>query len=255
MNNTLTITLFIIIIFISLLLCLKKNTIDTFSSNSNVTITGNLVVNNNVEFTDINDNTKYFDILPSGTILPFLHTNIPMNWGLCDGSTYIYDSENEIWSIESYDQSESSLPSDNIVASISSTRVITPNLAGRCLIGAGTVVKSSVGNYLQQYSKYQFSKDYNFSMNEKGGEDAHLLTAPELAEHEHQVYNPYSGISNNSRSFADGTNNGCDGSVHPPEQAWYLASSGTNYPNVPTGAGLSHINMAPYIALQYIIKF
>lgn len=251
MNNNLTLILFIIIIFISILLCLKNKSYDMFTSSeptNTTTILGNLTVKKNVIFNGKNKNSLYFDLFPSGTILPFLHQNIPLNWALCDGSTWLYESSSNKWTKKTDSTNPRSISSIvNNNPSISNNMVITPNLSGRCLLGTGVVGVSTVGNNIQEYGSVAFLKDSSFTLNETGGEDFHKLTPNELGRHQHYVYRSVDGDSNSHGAY--NRSNGKD------VQPYYLSLlSGPSTPGKYEPNDIPHYNMAPYMALQYIVK-
>ena len=250
MNNNLTLILFIIIISILILLYLKNKSYDMFTSseptNNTTTILGNLTVKKNVIFNGRNKNSLYFDLFPSGTILPFLHQNIPLNWALCDGSTWIYDSNFNTWAKKTNSTNVKSTSSIvNSKPSISNIMVITPNLAGRCLLGTGVVGVSTVGNNIQDYGSVAFLKDSSFILNDTGGEDFHKLTPNELGKHQHYVYQSTGGDPN-------GIYNKSNGIDLQPFRLSLL--SGPNTPGKSEPNDIPHYNMAPYMALQYIVK-
>lgn len=170
-------------------------------------------------FLDYIDSTDYCMI---GSIFPYMTEDPPLNCLTCDGATY-----NRVDFPDLYAKLDAAFIVD-------ADSFFVPDLRGKAPIGAG-----------------DGGADYtNRTVGEIGGEEYHQLSEAELASHAHtdaghsHVYNP-PGIS--VPVVAPG---------EVPVQAVNLLPgfTGTGYASIqPTGSGVPHNNMPPFVALSYCV--
>jgi microcystin-dependent protein len=84
------------------------------------------------------------------------------------------------------------------------------------------------------------------TLGEKGVEKAHILTVAEMPQHSHNFY--VGGGGANSTSDGHGTNSGWGYTVNGIQQST-TTTGGSG------GVNISHNNLQPYIAINYIIKY
>lgn len=152
--------------------------------------------------------------LPIGTIVALVTTEPQDGWLLCDGRTID----------EKYSELSQRINSHT-----------TPNLVGRCLIGAG---QPSVANEAKLPSSIT-----QLNVGDSGGAGTHTLTKDEMPEHAHQIKGGDFGY--HYRSF-DGSNSDDDQKPYETSPSNYLATD-------EAGGGQSHNNMQPYHVVNYII--
>ena len=213
----------------------------------NMKITGNLVVDGNVTFT--NKNTNSMEIFPRFMVMAWASADIPKGWAQCDGSTYKYNEDD-----------------GNVIKTVDSdsTGIKTPDLRGRFIMGAGNVTSDN--------RTFYNSKDYK--LNEKGGEDSHTLTVDELATHDHKIDLRIGcdGNTNGGCGLPRGTHTntlsevGIKTSWYNVTHNWpystsYLSKKAQGYQGFGTGLtyeadgkNIPHNNLPPYCVLIYIMK-
>jgi microcystin-dependent protein len=94
-----------------------------------------------------------------------------------------------------------------------------------------------------------------YKLGSTGGEINHLLTVPEMPSHSHQQI-PHSHVVQHAiqgGSSSIGAIGATGSSVTPVLDSKILTGS-TAAENYNNGGGLSHNNMSPYVAMNYIIK-
>ncbi len=185
---------------------------------NNLKIDGNLKIKGNVQFTT--KNTNFLNIFPKYMIIAWGDNIAPLGWAFCDGNIYYMDNNgNAVKSLTGI-----SIPSY-------AQGVLTPNLQGRMVLGAGT------GPGLSPRI-----------INEKGGlEKVTLDDVKYLPSHSHHV--PW-----------DTEKTGLPGSKWPDlmdvdradrdDLAQYTQTAGGK----PDGTVEPHENMPPFYVLNYIIK-
>lgn len=186
--------------------------------------------------------------LPSGTILDFAGTSAPTGFLPCDGSavsrsTYsaLFAALSTTWGVGD-----------------GSTTFNVPDLRGRTVVGAGTGAGLTARTLGQQAI----------------GEETHVLTAAELAAHNHAITDPghAHGITDPGHSHSTGTQvarpttgsgalyNALDGGV-PGSSGTSTAGTGitistatTGISTVNSGSNTAHNNMQPSAVVNKIIK-
>ncbi len=153
---------------------------------------------------------------------------IQTGWMLCDGRAL--DAAKYLELADALGQSEG--------------KVQLPNLGGRTIVGVG---KGTVKDAEMPLTERK--------LNDFGGEEAHILTVPELPKHSHPVNDPqhkHGGLP---------TDEGQVGQEGSPRSitSWFKGSKDTDLASTnitigSTGGDQPHNNMPPYWALHYIIK-
>ena len=169
--------------------------------------------NNPVDFNDnisINYENTLINTLPPGSIIAWNSDTIPKGWALCDGQRYILDSDG------------------NAIVDTSGG-VLTPDLKGRFILGAGE------GEDLA-----------NRTLGDTSGAETHTLNVSEMPYHSHQHLMHYSGndnvlYHNDTHKFASGNHTAIDAT-------WKTGGIES------TGGNSAHNNMPPYYVLTYIMK-
>ncbi len=109
----------------------------------------------------------------------------------------------------------------------------TPNLCGRALIGTG-----QPSNQMQSDGTVpNFNLSKNWSVGNTGGEYVHQLTIDELAAHDHEYIE--TGLWGGGNIASNGNDN--------------MGMNATTSATSIVGDNLSHNNMQPYYAVNYII--
>lgn len=140
-----------------------------------------------------------------GQIAPFLSA-IPSFWLALDGSAY---------SQADYPELAAALPP----SWLSGGNIVTPNMEGLSLVGAGTINGSG------------------YAEGDTGGESQHTLTTPEMPQHTHGYIPPQ--IASVDLEV---------GGVPVPD-----VSLGPVTQTAPTGGGQPHNNMPPFLAIGWAI--
>jgi hypothetical protein len=175
--------------------------INTISSSetidaTNFTISGDLKINDKASFENILNNNYYYDLFYKGMIIPWAtsDSDIPQNWGLCDGSRYYYHTTKR-----KYMNYEKITNDDKEFINKDRPIVATPDLRGRFILNENsTQNKSPKTNDTNPYTNNFKTLKYNVDLikdkslgyheiNEIGGLDKYKLTASNLPSHFHTV--------------------------------------------------------------------
>lgn len=141
-----------------------------------------------------------------GTIVPHVLNTLPSNWLACDGSVYLRADYPELVAvIDPHFQA-------------GEPYFFVPDLRGRTVIGAGQGIGLT-----------------NRIVSAQVGEESHVLTVAELAQHGH------------STEHIDLAQLGADGTVR------YVATSQVSVSSGATGSNSPHNNMQPSYTLKYAI--
>lgn len=159
--------------------------------------------------------------VPTGTIVPFAGSSAPTGWLLCDGGQYSTSSYSTLYAVigTTYGGGNGSF------------RV--PDLRGRTPVGKNQGTFSALGRI--------------------GGEETHTLSIAEMPSHQHPMNeNTYMDVQ--TRSGWQPYVNDTTGS------RWFTNKrhdnlSFSDIATGPTGQGVPHNNMPPYLVLNYIIKY
>lgn len=171
-----------------------------------------LDVNGTIQGTEVHD--QHGVLIPPGTIWMFNGQVAPKGWAICNGEGG------------------------------------TPDLRGRCLIGAGMV------SYVDQKGHAQTK---NFAFKEAGGMTDVMLKEGQMPQHKHDVKEKSPGHSHKYASYhsvgfkTDSETNGNDRNritIDGNETAKTTIKIDESL----KGSSESHPNMPPYLALNYIIK-
>jgi len=146
--------------------------------------------------------------VPMGTIVAFAlaEQNIPKDWLLCDGGSIP----------DAYSNLKTLLGNQN-----------TPNLAGRTLIGSGTLGTTGT----------------TYNGGDSGGEEKHCLTVEEMPKHQHYGF----GEAYKDWPFGTTGDKGQKGTAGGEDSDNYF------YNTSPSGGDSPHNNMPPYYVVHYII--
>ncbi|WP_215226766.1 phage tail protein [Echinicola shivajiensis] len=159
------------------------------------------------------------DLVPMGTIVAFaLDIKLkPPGWLLCDGSAIP----------SKYQKLISALNSD-----------VTPNLAGRTLLGTGI---PDMGPQSDSRNP-NYDPSNNWPLGFTGGEYQHRLTEEEMPSHSHNI---------GGYKYRPSGNNSCDSGddISAPDCSWWNDDKVTSV----VGENAPHYNMMPYQAVNYII--
>jgi microcystin-dependent protein len=234
--NCLNIIQIIIIILLSLLY-FNKNKYENFAAVPSAidysNIIGDLVVTGKVTFKNRNNGITMYDIFPSGTILAFYGSTIPVNWYICDGTVWTKNTSTGIWT-------SSPNKSYNTIPSITDTVLQTPNLTGRTIVGTGAVL-TSFTNTNNKFGAKPFANNIEFNQGESNGCDLYILKYNEIPFHKHWV---------NSHTAHD-----CGDRGNAPVQVNRDIDNNFGYLSpLGGGDGKGHNNMQPFVVIQYIIK-
>lgn len=175
-------------------------------------------------------------LVPSGTLLAFAGTNVPLGWLLCNGASV----------------SRSTYP--NLFTAIGTTwgsldggSFNLPDMRGRTAIGAGQGTGLTNRNVADTF-----------------GEEAHVLTVAEMPSHTHGVTDPGHNHSQNAHSHSYNDPSGGGSSWGGSSSGYHSGQTGlttaTNNPATTgitlqnSGGGQAHNNMPPSAVVNYIIK-
>lgn len=170
---------------------------------------------------------------------------------LCDGASYLRSDQPTLFTAIG-----------TVFGSADADHFNVPDYRGRFPVGVGTTVglKDSKGNDIA---------GHNYTLGESGGEENHVLTVAELAEHNHMAFK--SGLITDSRAL-DGENAVSERGGFPSENSYNLTrldDAGVTKPDVgptskvgtasstadgaePTAGG--HNNVPPFLATFIYIK-
>lgn len=151
-----------------------------------------------------------FGGLPIGSVTDYAGASIPSGWLLADGSAVSRATYANLFTVIGV----------AFGVGDGTTTFNLPDAQGRVTIGTGA------GSGLTSRS-----------LNDKAGEETHLLDVTEMPAHTHGIIENTTDSGQDDQPLNDGTNG---------------AATGTT---TSTGGGLAHNNMPPYIALRKIIKF
>jgi microcystin-dependent protein len=155
--------------------------------------------------------------LPVGTIVAYAGLSLPHRWLWCDGSEIDAGKYQELATL---------------------LNGVTPNLAGRTLIGAVSESGDlpTAGTQTDQRTP-NFPSDFKPALSDTGGEWAHTLSLAEMPAHSHVL------------DYQFQLNGGCPGGsgVTPCSD-----SSQTNSTNTVGNSG-AHYTMQPYYTVNYIV--
>ena len=112
----------------------------------------NLFINGNIEITDINNFSKFFNIYPRYMIMIWTLKDIPKGWAVCNGATWYVNYETESFSLNDDDNS---------------SVVVVPDLRDRFVIGATDEMNSI------------------YSLNKTGGQNSITLNNSNIPSHNH----------------------------------------------------------------------
>lgn len=176
-------------------------------SNGNIeskdfTISDDLKINNEAKFENILNNSNYYDLFYRGMIIPWAtsDSDIPQNWGICDGSRYYYDIRYQKYM--NYEQNIL-ISSDEVNISTVHTIVATPDLRGRFILNENSICDTHKLNPSKTNDsnkctdplktlKYDPDEIVNkplgyHEINETGGIDSYKLDVSNLPSHYHTV--------------------------------------------------------------------
>ncbi len=206
--------------------------------NNDTLLRGNLTVDGGINFT--RKDFMMLELFPRYMIMAWygaipkptwINNSPPLGWAICDGRRYIINTTTNV---------AESVPIDN------PSGVLTPDLRGRFVIGAGDMTNVSnnpsiISNSNTEFGDVPYEKPYNFNFGQTGGINKVTLTIPEMPAHNHNI--------------ATGSGTGCTpiGRV-----TYYDQCSGASVRDEgiikSSGENKAHNNMPPYYALYYIMK-
>jgi len=173
----------------------------------------------------------------TGAIIPFGSTTAPSGWLVCDGSNVSRTTYADLFAIIG----------TTFGSGDGSTTFTLPDMRARIPMGYNNSGNLGSGATVRT----------NKAMASSGGEENHTLTASEVAKHTHPITD--SGHSHAMTSRGSDLPQGGNGRF--ADGAWTVtngpstASSTTGITvNQQSSGDGSHINMQPYLTLQYIIK-
>ncbi|HEY9629385.1 MAG TPA: tail fiber protein [Coleofasciculaceae cyanobacterium] len=156
----------------------------------------------------------YFGLVPTGEVKMFAGPTAPPGFLVCDGTPINRTTYSTLFSVIG----------TTYGAGNGSTTFNLPNLSGRTVLGTGSSGTAGATAH---------------TLGQKGGEETHVLTIPEMPVHSHTVAD---GALDSVRAFLGGIQT---------NQSNYGASNGLVNN---TGGNAPHNNLPPYVAMNYIIK-
>jgi len=183
---------------------LPINTVTSYGKieSKDFTISGDLKISDEAKFETILNNSNYYDLFYRGMIIPWAtsDSDIPQNWGICDGSRYYYDIRYQKYM--NYEQNISKSGDEQYVSS-DHTIVATPDLRGRFILNENSnhdpdklyPSKTNDSNKRTDHLKtlkYDPDEIVNkplgyHEINETGGIDSYNLDVSNLPSHYHTV--------------------------------------------------------------------
>jgi microcystin-dependent protein len=181
-------------------------------------VDGNLKVQGDIIFSDASTMASASSGIPAGILAPFAGSTAPDGWLLCDGSAVSRTTYSSLFAVVAATYG----------AGDGSTTFGLPDLRGRMALGLDNMGGTSAGRVTNVQADAMGGAD---------GEETHILTEDEMANHAHS-YNM--AVGGGSPDGADATYDG----------AFDLSAQNTSE----IGGDQAHNNMPPYMALNYIIK-
>jgi microcystin-dependent protein len=179
-----------------------------FNVKGKLEVAGPVNFHGNVTFTA--KDTNIMEIFPKYMVIAWASDIPPNGWALCDGK----------WSKIG--------PDGRAIEGTSIDGLLTPDLRGRFVLGAGVGAKDMNGVNLRERK-----------INDTGGAETHKLTYNEMPTHSHGGIPPYAD------NCWDG--GGCSGDKGFVANTWEKNSHNA-------GGDQPHNNMPPYYTINYIIK-
>jgi microcystin-dependent protein len=188
----------------------------------------NLILDGGIKIN--NKESVMLEIFPRFMILAWGSQNIPLGWAICDGRKYSLDNDYKAM----YD--------------ITGNGILTPDLRGRFILGAGFGAKDMNNKPLLERK-----------LGEVGGEERNALTIEEMPGHNHEFWS----TNNNSCEMGGGgglcaaneyllTKN--RGGRLRPGTGKKSDGADKDYPDAAIWDAVPHNNMPPYFVLMYIMK-
>lgn len=174
-----------------------------------------------------NANDYINSIMPAMSVIAYAGDTAPAGWQICDGSRLKYTN------------------GDPVLTANGNDFINTPNLKGRVIVGVNPTADTANGLSVR-------------NKGDTGGEEKHLLTIPEMPEHNHQAsiaiwgakfFNSYEG----SKKAGLITGYWKPG-VHQDSGVYEDVDVNNTKYIAPSGNSLAHNNMQPFFVLNYIIK-
>lgn len=175
----------------------------------NASVQGNLAVSGKL----MRNNTEVMPV-PVGGIVMWSKQSAP------DGEAWATDDNDGHWAVCSG-------------ATVNGTK--TPDLRGRFIVG----VNDGTANAGQDYSQRSYKVD------DKGGEDAHVLSVNEMPSHSHT-------FTGNTGDIDESWNNRANFFATPDNAGRNAGNRSVNVSSA--GGGAAHENRPPYYALYYIMR-
>lgn len=180
----------------------------------------------------IKDQTGY--VMPVGSIIAYGGSTVPEGWLRCEGQDITNDPAK---SPNLYAQLRTTIGAD------SAKKYVIPDLRSRFILGANLSPNKPLEQGLTSKK-----------INAKKGDEEITLTALQMPQHNHTLYNDKSGKNAFLTAWYDGGN--------PDNTRPGLISGGNEYGTITAtkftteqGGNQPHNNMPPYWALTYIIKY
>lgn len=170
-------------------------------------------------------------LCPAGAVSPFAGAAAPDGWLMCDGSEYLIIEYNKLYEIIG-----------NTYGSAGSGKFRLPDMRSRFPLAAGVDTELS-----------------DRALADKGGEESHALSVPELPSHSHGVTDPghthMSVVQNGVQNIVASSDLPGISAADEPTTTTSTTSSTTGISIQNTGEGQAHNTMPPFLVLNYIIKY